>query len=274
MHPYVSIFGYPVGTYGLWMLAGLLAGFALLKRLFRARGIRWECALFVLSCAFALALLGGYVFYLLFSVGVDALVRAAREGRLLEVLSQGGIVFYGGLLGGVGGVALGCRAVGLRALPVLDLCAPPLLLGHAFGRVGCLFAGCCYGVPCELPFCFALYAQIMGGARLFPVQLCEAACDLALCAALLAYLRRPRPVPRATGICLMAYAVYRFALEFLRGDAIRGRVLGLSTSQFLSVPAFLAGAVLCFIVARRCIDPSPFRTPEGRIDPPGEAEGV
>ena len=38
--------------------------------------------------------------------------------------------------------------------------------------------------------------------------------------------------------------------------------------------AFLAGAVLCFIVARRCIDPSPFRTPEGRIDPPGEAEGV
>ena len=61
MHPYVSIFGYPVGTYGLWMLAGLLAGFALLKRLFRARGIRWECALFVLSCAFALALLGALI---------------------------------------------------------------------------------------------------------------------------------------------------------------------------------------------------------------------
>ena len=176
-------------------------------------------------------------------------------------------MFYGGLLGGIGGAVLGCRAVGLRALPVLDLCTAPLALGHAFGRVGCLFAGCCYGVRCDLPFCFALSPTIEGGARLFPVQLFEAACDLALCAALAVYLRKRRPVPRATGIFLMAYAAYRFVLEFFRGDAIRGRVLFLSTSQFLSVFAFVAGAVLCFIVARRGIDPDPFRTQEGRIEP-------
>ena len=49
----------------------------------------------VLCCAFGLALLGGYVFYLLFSVGLPAIVEAARQGRLLDVLAHGGIVFYG-----------------------------------------------------------------------------------------------------------------------------------------------------------------------------------
>ena len=267
MYPYITVFGLRVGTYGLWMLAGLFAAFFLLVRLFRRREICWECALVVLCCAFGLALLGGYVFYLLFSVGLPAIVEAARQGRLLDVLAQGGIVFYGGLLGGILGAWLGCRIVGLRFLPVLDLCAPPLALGHAFGRVGCLFAGCCYGMPCDLPFCFALSPCILGGARLLPVQLIEACCDLILCAALLRYLRKERPVPRAAGIFLMSYAVYRFILEFFRGDEIRGHILGLTTSQFWSLPAFAAGALLCFVLARRGVNADPFRTPEGRIRP-------
>ena len=271
MYPYITIFGFSVGTYGLWMLAGLFAAFFVFARLFRSRGIRWECALVVTCCAFGLALLGGYVFYMLFSVGVPAIVEAARQGRLLETLSQGGIVFYGGLFGGLLGAWLGCRIVGLRFLPVLALCAPALALGHAFGRVGCLFAGCCYGMPCDLPFCFALSPHIAGGARLLPVQLIESVCDLILCAALLLYLRKRRPVPRAAGVFLMSYAAYRFILEFFRGDRIRGFIFGMSTSQFWSLPTFAAGAVLCFVVARRGVESDPFRTDEGRIQPP-EAE--
>ena len=271
MYPYITIFGFSVGTYGLWMLAGLFAAFFVFARLFRSRGIRWECALVVTCCAFGLALLGGYVFYMLFSVGVPAIVEAARQGRLLETLSQGGIVFYGGLFGGLLGAWLGCRIVGLRFLPVLDLCAPALALGHAFGRVGCLFAGCCHGMPCDLPFCFALSPHIAGGARLLPVQLIESVCDLILCAALLLYLRKRRPVPRAAGVFLMSYAAYRFILEFFRGDRIRGFIFGMSTSQFWSLPTFAAGAVLCFVVARRGVESDPFRTDEGRIQPP-EAE--
>ena len=271
MYPYITVFGLRVGTYGLWMLAGLFAAFFLLVRLFRRREICWECALVVLCCAFGLALLGGYVFYLLFSVGLPAIVEAARQGRLLDVLAQGGIVFYGGLLGGILGAWLGCRIVGLRFLPVLDLCAPPLALGHAFGRVGCLFAGCCYGMPCDLPFCFPLSPYIAGGARLLPVQLIESVCDLILCAALLLYLRKERPVPRAAGVFLMSYATYRFILEFFRGDEIRGHILGLTTSQFWSLPTFAAGALLCFIVARRGANADPFRTDVGRVPPTNNA---
>ena len=93
MYPYITVFGLRVGAYGLWMLAGLFAAFFLFARLFRSREICWECALVVVCCAFGLALLGGYIFYMLFSVGLPAIVEAARQGRLLEVLSQGGIVF-------------------------------------------------------------------------------------------------------------------------------------------------------------------------------------
>ena len=189
----------------------------------------------------------------------------------MDVLAQGGIVFYGGLLGGILGAWLGCRLVGLRLLPMLDLCAPALALGHAFGRVGCLFAGCCYGMPCDLPFCFPLSPYIAGGARLLPVQLIESVCDLILCAALLRYLRKERPVPRAAGVFLMTYAVYRFVLEFFRGDEIRGHILGLTTSQFWSLPTFAAGALLCFIVARRGANADPFRTDVGRVPPANNA---
>ena len=122
-------------------------------------------------------------------------------------------------------------------------------------------------MPCDLPFCFALSPRIEGGARLLPVQLIESVCDLILCAALLRYLRKERPVPRAAGIFLMSYAAYRFILEFFRGDEIRGHILGLTTSQFWSLPAFAAGAVLCFVLARRGVNADPFRTPEGRIRP-------
>ena len=267
MYPYITILGRPVGTYGLWMLVGLFAAFFLFKHLFRRREIRWECAVVVVCCAFGMALLGGYIFYMLFSVGLPAIVEAARQGRLWETLGQGGIVFYGGLFGGILGVWIGCRIVGLRFLPVLDLCAPALAFGHAFGRVGCLFAGCCYGMPCNLPFCFALSPAIEGGARLFPVQLFESACDLVLCLALVLYLRKQRPVPRAAGIFLMSYATYRFIFEFFRGDEIRGYILGLSTSQFWSLPTFAAGAIFCFVVARRGVPSNPFRTEEGRILP-------
>lgn len=265
MKPHLDIFGLSVASYGIWVLAGALCAFLVLWRLMRARGMRAECAVVMTSCAFGFALLGGYALYLLASVGVPALIAAARAGRLLQVLSGGGLVFYGGLLGGAFGAWLGARIVGLRFIAVVDLCAPPLALAHAFGRVGCLFAGCCYGMPCDLFFCFSLSPHIAGGARLFPVQAFEAACNLLLFVLLMRALKKSRPVGYAAGLYLMGYALCRFALEFFRYDAIRGRILSLSTSQFLSIPAFLIGALLFFCVSRLPVDPNPFASDIGKI---------
>lgn len=57
----------------------------------------------------------------------------------------GGFVFYGGLLGAILGVWIYCRQYKVPFQPLLDIFAPVIPLAHGFGRIGCFFAGCCYG---------------------------------------------------------------------------------------------------------------------------------
>src|SRR5205814_7691334 len=57
----------------------------------------------------------------------------------------GGLVFYGGMIGGTATALAACRRYGLPALAVADLGVPCALLAAAFGRLGCFFGGCCFG---------------------------------------------------------------------------------------------------------------------------------
>ena len=59
----------------------------------------------------------------------------------------GGFAFYGGAVAGGLGLVVACKAIGLPTLKVLDIGAPVIVLGHALGRLGCFFAGCCHGIP-------------------------------------------------------------------------------------------------------------------------------
>src|SRR6185295_13470681 len=88
-------------------------------------------------------------------VDVCAHGGAARSGA--RVLSDclaplrvwdGGLVFYGGAITGIGVGALYARRRGLAFAPLADLIAPALAIGHALGRLGCFAAGCCYGKAC------------------------------------------------------------------------------------------------------------------------------
>ena len=214
MYPYITIFGFSVGTYGLWMLAGLFAAFfclcAAVSQPRHPLGVRAGGHLLRLWAGAS----GRLCFLYALFRGRAGDCRGGAAGALLETLSQGGIVFYGGLFGGLLGAWLGCRIVGLRFLPVLDLCAPALALGHAFGRVGCLFAGCCYGMPCDLPLLLRPFAAYRGRGAAFAGaadRICLRSDPLRGAAS---YLRKRRPVPRAAGVFLMSYAAYRFILEF------------------------------------------------------------
>ena len=131
--------------------------------------------------------------------------------------------------------------------------------GHFFGRMGCFFAGCCYGTPTDS----ALGVRMVEGSGayqvlsrmqpplveagrtvpLVPTQAMEAVFELLLAAALSALLlRRPRPGSVFFGY-MLCYPVFRFAIETVRFDPERGTVLGglLSTSQALSVAFFALG---------------------------------
>ena len=173
----------------------------------------------------------------------------------------GGLVFYGGLVGAALAAGLFAR---LRRLPLwelADVLAPGIALGHACGRVGCFVNGCCYGATTRLPWGVPLPDAPVGQVVLVhPTQLYEAFLLLALCAALTWQYRQKRFAGHTFALYLVAYAVLRFALEFLRGDYGAFTVVGLKPGQAFSVLTLAAGVSL--YLSQR--PPAPTRPP-----PPG-----
>jgi phosphatidylglycerol:prolipoprotein diacylglycerol transferase len=132
-------------------------------------------------------------------------------------------------------------------------------LGLAFGRMGCLMAGCCFGATCDLPWAMSFpwksaaseaqyKAHLIPTARMWslsvhPTQVYESAASLAIAAFCLVWMHpRKRYDGQVFAVFLALYAVARFVLEFLRRDD-RGGVLGLSTSQLIGI-GLLAGAAI------------------------------
>ncbi len=197
---------------------------------------------------------------------IPILQDSVAAGRLtVGIVSTGGLVFYGGGLAILGAMRLICRALNLPPWPLLDATCRHAPLGHAFGRLGCFFGGCCFGAVTDGPLGIRFpagspaFAQHMADGLLpldataslpvHPSQLYEALANLALFALLLAVSRRKPGLPpgRITTVYLLGYAGLRFALEFWRGDAIRGLYAGLSTSQYVA----LAVACGCLLVLAR-----------------------
>jgi len=193
---------------------------------------------------------------------------AFLAGRLtFGIIARGGLVFYGGALAVLLAMRLGCRLWRLSPWPLVDAVCRYAPLGHAFGRLGCFFGGCCFGAVTTGP----LGVRFPAGSPAFlqhkaagllppgavaslpvhPSQLYEAVGDLILFAGLLAVSRRPGGLPpgRAATLYLLGYAVLRFCLEFWRGDDIRGIYYGLSMSQYVAL-AVAAGAALVLLRTR------------------------
>jgi len=172
-------------------------------------------------------------------------------------LWEGGLIFYGGLLGAAAAVAVVVRRQRQwRFGRVADALAPGLALGHAVGRLGCFLAGCCYGKPWDAGLRFPrgsvafdeLAATLPAGATetppLHPTQLYEAAGELIIFFLLLR-ARRHRRFDGATALVYaLLYGVLRFGVELFRGDQGRGMLGPVSIAQVVSVAVAAAAALL------------------------------
>ena len=169
--------------------------------------------------------------------------------RLMLVF--GGAVFYGGLFGGIFAAGIAGKILHLDMTLWSDLMTPIIPVFHAFGRIGCFFAGCCYGIESKFGFIVHNneYVPSINGVVRFPVQLLEAGCNIVL-AVVMFYLLAKRDNEKIKGnliyIYLISYGVIRFADEFLRGDSIRGFVGFLSTSQFISIISVTVSVILLY----------------------------
>ena len=165
--------------------------------------------------------------------------------------------FYGGFIGAIlAALIYFKRHPEMPAWITADLGAPAIALGQAIGRVGCFMAGDDYGRPTDLPWAVTFRhpdAADIGGAPLgiplHPVQLYESL----TCLILFFFLTRLERYKRFDGEMILAYsslyALARYFLEFFRGDADRGFVLGgwLSTSQAIAVIAL----VVCILLFQK-----------------------
>ena len=194
----------------------------------------------------------------------EQFISSIKQGRILELLTTG-MVFYGGLIGGILGIFICSRKKKRSFFEFTDLFAPCFCVAHAFGRIGCLLVGCCAGVePGEKVLfgaatydgsCALTYAD---GTQHLPVPLMEAVFLLLLCGVLILILLRAKKLGTVTGWYLVLYALWRFLIESFRGDAERG-IYGLfSTSQWISFAILLAG-ILILVTAKKRPRPTPWK---------------
>jgi phosphatidylglycerol---prolipoprotein diacylglyceryl transferase len=259
MHPILfEIGGFPVYTYGVLLAAAYLLGlqFALVRA--RARGLDANRVMDLGIWIIISALVGAKL--LLLVVDFDAFKQQPRE--LLTLLRSGG-VFYGGLIAAVAVAMWYMRRHKLPLWSVSDAFAPGIALGHVIGRMGCFFAGCCFGkatdVAWAVTFTSQYAAQNVGtplNIPLHPTQLYEAGAELIILGVLLLLERRSRSFPgRTFWTYMLLYGVTRFVIEFYRGDP-RGMVGALSTSQFVSVILVPVSVAMLILLSRR-ITPEP-----------------
>lgn len=254
MYPILfEIGGFPVYTYGLLLAAAYLLGlqFALVRA--RARGLDPNRVMDLGIWIIVSALLGAKL--LLLVVEFDKFSRDPAE--LLNLARSGG-VFYGGLIAAVAVALWYLRRHRMPMWTVTDVFAPGIALGHVIGRLGCLFAGCCFGRPTDMPWAITFHSEFATrnvgtplGIPLHPTQLYEAGAELLILVLLLATERRGRPFPgRTFWGYLLLYGVSRFIIEFYRNDP-RGMVGDLSTSQFVSILLVPLSIVMLVVLGRR-----------------------
>ena len=239
MYPIVTIFGKDIGLYAVMAVVGMLAaGFVFCKRIAKSGLDDNDAILFLLSVAGGIAA-GGSVLYAITNIKKFPLLLEANTikeffGALGVIF--GGSVFYGGL---IGAIITGSIFIKLKKLPFdiyLDNCALFAPLFHGFARIGCFFGGCCYGIESAFGFCASGNTITdIGDVRRFPVQLLESLLNFGIAALIYLVLKKGYLKGRVFFLYLSLYAVVRFFDEFLRGDAIRGFIFGLSTSQFISI---------------------------------------
>ncbi|KXK29310.1 MAG: prolipoprotein diacylglyceryl transferase [Candidatus Omnitrophica bacterium] len=259
---------FEVGTFGLMVAIGFFAGYATaVSRAIRA-GYPEEKISNMLILCLVMGVLGAKILHV---------IVYFNESTLSElVFSRRGLVFYGGL---IGGVLTGWWIVwrnGWNPAEVADLLAPSVALGEFFGRIGCLLNGCCFGKICSNPLGIRFprieykgeligsdpfYHQLVHGlippdaAQSLPVYPTQAFSSLAALATFLflVYVLFPRRSFKGQVALtyLILYSVCRFLIEVFRDDPRGSWFPGLSTSQGISVGVLIAAIGMWIYLKRQ-----------------------
>jgi phosphatidylglycerol:prolipoprotein diacylglycerol transferase len=254
-----------IPAFGFMVVLAFLTSTSLMRRLAKKEGIAPE----KLEPLFMIILIGTVVGGRLFHVLTHL---DEFQGHWIDAIriDKGGMVMYGGMIAVVAG---GLWYVWRAKLPVWDLADIGAVCGAlalGIGRIGCMLAGCDYGKPVDRAFPLAVHFPSKGQPGSFfgisvpasadglgppgwvhPTQLYQSACGF-LTFAFLWWLWRHRRFPgQVFAALLVLKPAYRFGIEFLRGDADRGFIGGLSQAQFIGILVAATGVVFWVVLRRR-----------------------
>lgn len=242
MYPTLFKFGgLVIHTYGLFMALAFLTGIVLAS----SRAYRYDLSRdFVLDLGFWV-LLAGIVGARFLDVLTNIEYYKLDLWKMVKIW-EGGLSFFGGLTGGLlGGIGY-CR---LKKVPVFqagDLIAPYIALGQSLGRLGCFFAGCCYGRACDLFFSVTFNnpeTLAPRGIPLYPIQIVESLADFVVFLVLATIANRRSFTGQIFSLYFILYPAVRFIAEFYRGDN-PAVFMNLTLYQLISIVVLIAGLIL------------------------------
>ena len=280
MYPVIFRIGsFPITSFGVMMFLSFIVGAWILGKQLERYGLDGKLAWDLLAGMAIGGILGARLYYIGLHFG-DFLANPVGE-----LLARGGLVWYGGFMGGVFGYWVQVRSRQLPMAVMFDATAPALAIAYAVGRLGCLLVGDDYGIPTDSwigiafpegsPPTTAGYLRSVGAdvppsvpdaqiLRVHPTQLYEIAAGLAMFAFLWRFASRPHRTGQPFAMFLILYAIERFAVEFVRakGDRV---IAGLSTSQIASTVLLALGALLYFRYSGQTYQLKPAANPRATV---------
>lgn len=225
-----------IHMYGVMIAVGFLAALMMTLCRGRKRGYNEDIIWGIFFCAIIGGMGGSRILYYIVEIP-----HIIEDPSILWNFKNGYVV-YGGVIGGILTSCIYCKVKKEAFVPYFDLVMPSVSLAQGFGRIGCLFAGCCYGRETDAWYGIVFHnsKQAPNGVKLIPTQIISSVGDFIFCGILLWYASKEPKHGRVASMYLVLYGVGRFAVEFLRND-YRGSVGALSTSQFISLGIIAIG---------------------------------
>lgn len=242
----ISIGAITIHVYGLMIAIGFLSALGLCLLRGKKKGLDTE---FIWTMFFYIVI-GGILGAKLMFVIVE-IPNWIKDISLLKNVINGFVV-YGGILGGIFAGWLACRNHKKNFLEHFDLVMPSVSMAQGFGRIGCLFAGCCYGRETTSAF-HIIYEHsdfAPNGVKLLPTQIISSIGDFVLFGILLLYASRKPKDGKIAAAWMELYGIGRYVVEMLRNDD-RGGVSMFSTSQMISIGMVLVGCVLLALFCKK-----------------------
>ena len=246
---WLTIGPFTIHGYGVMVGLGILAAFIVSERQAKKVGMNADEASNLIFICLITGFLGSKLLYIL--TNLQGFLQNPKA-----FLSADGWVVWGGIIGGLVGGWFWCKFRKLDFFAYFDLMIPVVALAQGFGRIGCFFAGCCYGKETDgFGVVFPSGSLAPSGVKLIPTQLISSFGDFLLFYILYRIYNDPEHRNETGAWYLILYSVGRFLVEFLRGDEIRGTIMGLSTSQFISIFMFFAGVALLAVRKKNRVKP-------------------